>query len=227
MKRRVFKEDVAEKLWTGHSVDNDTGADLIAQLDLPFNDDKGAGCRNGEPLSGFTDDVDGLAPYRRPADAGFCMSPWSQACHDLGTAYPLQCTAQLRLENDNHGQNTHFKHPVQQPDGGAHLKHDHNQINTGHKQNTLNQLTGSGFPDDADAFVNNIRNQGDIQRVHNDMIVTGCQLNLLPQLNKILDHTRPYLGKYLHFYNHAFPKSCPGRRIFPGLCSKPIGPQAG
>ena len=59
---------------------------------------------------------------------------------------------------------------------------DEARRDTAHEEQALDQLTGPGLTDNQDTLIDDVGDQGNVQRVHNHMVIAGSQLNLTHKL---------------------------------------------
>ena len=159
-------EDGAQHLQIDGTVHGCAGAHDLREVGVALQHDQGTGLGLGKALGGIADGNDGAAPG--PLEAGVIVASLDVeelARPLVGLAHPLQCAADLRLEQDHQRQQADLQQRVQQPGDGAHVQHVGHQINRQHQQRALGQLPGAGAVDDAQQLVDQESNDDDIQQI--------------------------------------------------------------
>ena len=118
---RALVKDGAQHFGDDVSVHRRAGADDLVQVIAAFQHHQGTGAGVGKLFSRIADGNHSALPHTAQRRIGAAVAEQPVRPYG-GLAHALQCTAQLRLEDDHRRRKGHGDHVVQYPGDGAQVQ---------------------------------------------------------------------------------------------------------
>ena len=157
---RLDEKDVFQQLGGHGGVQRRTASHHVIQMDVALKDDQHAGLAQGHLLAGHHGLIDGRLQLRLLL--GIVEGPQQ---FDVPAAHLLQYLADLRLEQDDNGQDPHLHQVPHEVRYGVELQYINQPKHQQKRHHALEDILGAGTFDHTEQVVYQKRDNGDVQYI--------------------------------------------------------------